>query len=328
MLADGTELLCEAAAFELMRRCAEFKNSSAPPAPFRIFCEHDCRSMMRITTEGGRPLAKAELRGFGVYLDNFALIAFAKGPTSRRQRFVEALTAGGTLLFSWTNAIEVAGPQGASVTAVRAFLDSIGPHWVPVEMDLWAVAQREKAGLLKKAPLSENFVNAYFKDRIHDLSPTASTVVDLSDPSFFALGAVLDWVHGKRNSARQSGPEMDQALREKMELLDAEYAKDPNCLDRLLPPIPFDEKCPATYVLIHLQRMLWMEKKAYQLKANDGLDFCHAVLGAAYGSLAALDKQWKRRIESLPEANRLAKVFYAPELCQLVNLLESLVGPK
>jgi len=284
--------------------------------------------MMRITTKGGRPFCEAELGGVGVYLDNFALIHLAKGPTSRRQRFVDALRAGGTLLFSWTNAIEVAGPQGASANDVRAFLDSIGPHWVPVEMNVWAVAQREKAGLLKKSPLSESFVNAYFKDRIHDLSPGASTVVDLSAPSFFRLGAVVDWVHGKREDARRSGPEMDQALREKMDRLDAECAKGPKSLDSVLPPIPFDEKWPATYVLIHLQRMLWMEKKAYQLKANDGLDFCHAAVGAAYGSLAALDKQWKRRIESLPAANRLAKVFYRRELDQLVNLLEYLVNSK
>jgi hypothetical protein len=284
--------------------------------------------MMRFTTEREKPYCAAELRGFGVYLDNFALIAFAKGPTSRRQRFVEALTAGGTLLFSWTNAIEVAGPQGLSETAVPAFLDSIGPHWVPVEMDPWAVEQREKAGLLRRAPLSENFVNIYLKDRTHDLSPTASTVVDLSDPSFFALGAVVDWVHGNRNSALQSGPEIDQALREELERLHAQYIKDQRYLDRRLPAIPFSEQLPATYVLAHLLRRLVLEKNAYQFKRNDGLDFCHAVLGAAYGSVAALDKQWKRRIESLPEANRLAKVFYVRELDQLVDLLESLVNRK
>lgn len=78
-------------------------------------------------------------QGVGVYLDNDSLIEIAKGSESRRQSFVQALVTKGALLFSFTNAIEVAGPQGRSADAVRALLDSIGAHWIPIEMNPYNV---------------------------------------------------------------------------------------------------------------------------------------------------------------------------------------------
>ena len=61
------------------------------------------------TTEDGKPICEAELKDrVGVYLDNDSLIELANGQESRRQRFIGALRRGGTLLFSWTNAAEIA----------------------------------------------------------------------------------------------------------------------------------------------------------------------------------------------------------------------------
>jgi len=78
--------------------------------------------MIRLTGgEDGKILCAAQLEGISVYLDNWALIDLAKGCAHRRKRFVDALQRGGTLFFSWTNAVELAGPQGASAIAVRAF---------------------------------------------------------------------------------------------------------------------------------------------------------------------------------------------------------------
>lgn len=65
------------------------------------------------------------------------------------------------------------------------------------------------------------------------------------------------------------------------------------------------------------------EAKQYTLKKGDGRDLCHAVLGAGYGSIAALDKHWKRRVESLPTPNGLARIYYATQLDQLVTDLEA-----
>jgi len=42
-----------------------------------------------------------------------------------------------------------------------------------------------------------------------------------------------------------------------------------------------------------------------------------------YGSFAVLDKHWKQRIEALPKPNGVAKIYYAPELDQLIVDLET-----
>lgn len=285
--------------------------------------------MIRFTTEDGKLSCVAELMGrFGVYLDNFSIIDLAKGPAAQRQRFLDALKTRGTLLFSLTNAAEVAGPQGASASAVRAFLDGVGPYWVPLELNPWRVVEREQAGLVDRAPVSDGFMKAYFQQRAHDLSPGGSRVLDLSPENFFRLGAVLDWVQEDRDNTRQEAAGMDETLRGKLKQLRTNYDNDAASLDRLLPPVPFDEQRRATFVLIHLLRTLVLEAKAFQFKDNDALDFCHAVLAAAYGSIATLDKQWKRRVENLPKPNRLAKVYYGPQLDELVDLLNSLARTK
>ena len=280
------------------------------------------------TTQDGKPVCVGELRGLGVYLDNDSLIELAKGSDSRRQRFVDAIQGGGTLLFSWTNAAEIAGPLGASARAVSVFLDSIGPYWVPLELNPWRVIEKEQAGPVERAPVSEHFMEAYFQERAYALSPEGTELLDLSAESFFRLGVVLEWVHEGREAIRQNARNIDQALRERLEQLRAEYESDPASLDRELPPIPFDERQPATFLWVHLQRMLVLEAKAFQFKDNDGLDFCHAVLAGAYGSVVTLDKQWRRRIEQLPKPNNVARVYYRPEVDELVDLLESLVTPR
>lgn len=280
--------------------------------------------MIRFTSTNGNREIVAETRGYSVYLDNDSLIEFAKRCPSGRHRFVNALRSKGTLLFSWANAVEIAGPQGDSADAVRAFLDSIGPEWVPLESNAWEVARREEAGLTSGVAVSERFMRAYFEERAAELLPEGGAVLDLPSESFFRLGAVLDWVQENRDTVRTYRDQLDDALRGRLEQLRADYDRDTSSLDRLLPSFQFDAHRPATFVLVHLQRLLVQEAKAYKFAPHDGLDFCHAVMAAAYGSVITLDKHWKRRVEILPCADQLARTYYRPELDQLVALLESL----
>jgi len=260
----------------------------------------------------------AETRGYGIYLDNDSISELATGRVSRRERFVDALLAKGTLLFSWANAIEV-----SSARDTRTFLDSIGPCWVPLELNPWKVAKREAAGLREQAVVSTSFMQAYFEDRAHDLSQR-SPVLDLSSESFFRLGAVVKWVHERRDKIRADATRIDDALRERLATLRAEYERDPASLDQALPPDPFTEQAPTTFVLVQLQRLLIQEAKQYHFKKHDGLDLCHAVLAAAYGSLVALDRHWKRRVLALPDAAKLARTYYRAEMDDLVAMLETL----
>lgn len=280
--------------------------------------------MIRVTSENGNGVVVAETEGYGIYLDNDSLIDLAKGNAMRQKRFVTALQVKATLLFSWANAIEVAGPT-YSAGAVRDFLDSIGPHWVPLELNPWKVAKREAAGLGNQAVVSTSLMQAYFQERAHDLSQ-GNRAPDLSAETFFRLGTVVNWVQEHRDKIRADATRIDDELRKTLTAFRSKYEKDPIWLDHALPPCQFDELSPATFVLVHLQRLLIKEAKAYQFKSGDGLDLCHAVLAAAYGSLITLDKQWRRRVQALPESQKLARTFYRPEIDELVATMESLAS--
>jgi hypothetical protein len=80
---------------------------------------------------------------------------------------------------------------------------------------------------------------------------------------------------------------------------------------------------PATFTYVHLVRNLVINAKAQRLKEGDGVDFCHAVMATAFSSVATLDKHWKRRIESLPKPNGLARIYYGAELDRMVTDIES-----
>ncbi len=283
--------------------------------------------MIRFTTDEGVPTCVADLAGrVGVYLDNDSLIEFAKGDASLRQRFVSAVRQRGRLLFSFTNAIEVSGPTGASATAVRDFLDSIGACWIPLALNPWQVADREAAGLGAQAVVSENFITAFFKERAYQLSPAGAAILDLSPDKFFRLSAVVDWAQQDRSGIKQRALNIDEALRNRIAEERKAFKADPASLDISLPAIEYQPSRPATFVLIHLLRILVKEAKAFQFVPHDGLDLCHAVMGAGHAHIATLDKGWKRRVDQIPGPHGLAEIYYRPQVADLTQRLEALVA--
>jgi len=206
---------------------------------------------------------------------------------------------------------------------VRQFLDRFGAEWIPLELNPWRVVERESQGRTDAAPLSQAFMLGYAERRLYDLSPEGSQIVGLSE-DFFRLSSVMDWVQEERDSIRADISKMDDSLRGSLACLRNEYEQDQTRLDKFAPPIPYDSRWPASFVLSHMMRTLVLEAKAYSYVQNDALDFCHAVVATAYGSLITLDKAWKRRVGTLPRPNQLAYVFYRPEVPELVSAIESL----
>jgi len=148
--------------------------------------------------------------GLRVYLDNWAIIGLATGDPSRRARFVNAICAHGDLLFSTTNAAEFGGPEGKSAKAARNFLDELGPHWVPVELNPFKIMERESQGMdPSRTCLSDDFFEAYFRNRTTDYAP-GSQIIDVTK-DFFSLGAVLKWV-SKSESVRKHSEQFDQLM--------------------------------------------------------------------------------------------------------------------
>jgi hypothetical protein len=282
--------------------------------------------MIRATANADGPLftINASVSGGGVSLDNWAFINLAKGDPSRRQRFLSAIHSGIEVLFSVTNAAELSGPQGRSADVVRAFLDEIGPHWFPAKHDVTEVIKLEMEGKSPDAVcIDGDFLKSYVADRLRPYTPGCGNVIDLSG-DFFRLGALLDRVGPQRESIYESSARFDELLKNKMTAVSALSKRDSLLLDKQFPWIPFDSARPACFVYFNLFRI--MAADASSLKKGDGMDFCHTVMATAFASFATLDKQWKRRVDSLPKPNRLARIYGPSELDQMVTDMESWVA--
>jgi hypothetical protein len=257
----------------------------------------------------------ATANGSPVYLDNWAMINLAKGDSSRRSRFIEAVRTGADLLFSVANAVELAGPSGKSFDAVKSFLDQLGPHWVPIELNPFLVMEREQNGQDPTGNcISKDFMGAYFQNQTAHFTPGSGKIIDLGS-DFFRLGAVMDWVTQSDRLRKQSA-EFDDVLRQ----VRARFEQSPSLLNQRFPT--FDPLRPATFTCRNLSRILILESKSHQVKKGDGLDFCHAAMGSAFASFATLDNNWKRRVEDLPKPNRLAHIYGPSQLDQMVTDIE------
>jgi hypothetical protein len=93
----------------------------------------------------------------------------------------------------------------------------------------------------------------------------------------------------------------------------------------VFPALPFKPSKPATFTYVNLVRNLILQARSHHLKKGDGADFCHAVMAASFKSVATLDRHWKRRIAELPTPNRPARIYYEPELDQMVEDIEKVM---
>lgn len=141
----------------------------------------------------------------------------------------------------------------------------------------------------------------------------------------FALGHLMDWLAPQRDSIAGGKKELDAALINRIRHHRTEHEADPTWLDRNFPVIAFHPRIADTFTYINLVRLLVLESKSFAMTPGDGIDFCQVVIGSAFASFATLDKKWKRRIETLPRPNRLAHIYYHPELDSLVDDVERAV---
>ena len=259
--------------------------------------------------------------GAAIYLDNWAIYDLAEGDSSRRSRFVAALCTGSAdLLFSVTNAGELTGPKGRSRDQVRTFLDELGPHWFPVELNATDVVLREQRGANPAAScVSKEFLVDYWSNLSRGYGPGSGKIIDLSE--FLRLGAVLDWVGSQSDSIRKGATELGDALANMIGRHRAESDRDPKWLDQHFPRLQFNPSKPAMFTYVNLVRTLILEAKSHRLNSRDGMDFCHAVIGTAFAHFTTLDKNWQRRVASLPP-HALASVYNPLQLDQMVADIE------
>jgi hypothetical protein len=279
--------------------------------------------MITVTAGTSDPLIfTARLHGAAVYLDNFAIKALAKGDPERRRRFVDSIHKGAELLFSVANAAELSGPKENSFDIIKNFLNDLGAHWYPVELNILEVVKREAEGASpSECCVSKQFMRdciKIFMRRYGDLG----RIVDLSE-DFFRLGPVMDWVASQRESIARGKAQFDEMLRTRIRLQCDKRKSDPEWMERNYPRLLFNPSVPATFVFINLNRTLILEAKSHQLKKGDGIDFSHALMASAFANFGVIDKHWKRRIAALPTPNQLARIYYELELDQMIDDIEA-----
>jgi hypothetical protein len=233
----------------------------------------------------------------GVYLDSWAVFDLAEQDASRRARFISLLRSGLLdVMFSVTTAAEMSGPEGPGRKTVRAFLDEIGPHWFPVALNVMEAVKREKNGArFPETCVDTGFVKSYLSHPDVDRALNPTGIVNLSTENL-RLGPVLDWVGPQRASILKGSQAFDQMLLEKVAKCRSLADNNPTFLDTTFPALPFDPSMPATFMFNGLMRNLILEAKTCPPTKNDGLDFCHAIMGGAYAHFTTLDKRWKRRV--------------------------------
>jgi len=277
----------------------------------------------------GPPLTiKATVSGLPIYLDNDAIIEIALGDSSRREKFISLFSRGADLLFSCPNAAELTGAKGPNFLTIKDFLNEIGPHWFPVEISPTEVVKREQQGHPPaNSSLAVGFMESYLTDRIRDIAQGSGEIIDLPE-GFFKLGPVLDWIISYGDSLRSDLTRLDDASIGMISEYRKEFEDNPNWLEDNYPTVSFDKARPASFVYHHLIKILIRDAKSHQLKKGYGADFCHAVIASAFASVAALDKHWKHRIESLPKPNKVARIFYKPHLSEMIDEIDSLLMDK
>ncbi|MFZ1008757.1 MAG: hypothetical protein WAN65_18105 [Candidatus Sulfotelmatobacter sp.] len=279
--------------------------------------------MIRATIISGKPTFVASVKSVAVYLDNWAVKTFAKNNPQLGERFIRAIRSGGDILFSTSHAIEALGPQDGSSDAFKSFLNQVGPHWYPIAGNIFAVLEREQRGMSRTdCAYGEELLTAYFQTNTASNLPGSGKVIDLSSESFFKFGNVIDFSKDKREYLLGKCAEFDRAILEYVTKLRVKSKKKPAWLDIVLPAIPFTPSSAASFAFVNLMREL-IKDTGYQIKKGDAMDLQHAVMATAFSNFAALDKQWKRRVENLPKPNQNPRVYYEPELEMMVTDIEA-----
>ena len=247
----------------------------------------------------------AEIRRPSIYLDHWALRCLSSD-SSFRKRFIECFKKYGTLLFSWTNVLEVAANSGASLNAIQSFLSEIEKHWFPIEFNAFEVIRREKRFRPgnNNPCLASGFLEAYYP-HISDGPLSLSTVCDMTRDSAF------------KPAYRQGFKDLKKEIVETFRFWRSEKLKNGGAQH-------FDPNCPTMYVVEGFRQLI--QKETFNIDENDALDFLHAAAPIAYGDFVLLDKHWADLARKLKLPFDCVKVYSPKDVEKFLEDLEQFQG--
>lgn len=213
----------------------------------------------------------------------------------------------GTLLFSWTNVLEVSENSGASLTAIQSFLSEIGEHWFPVEFNPVEVIRREK-GLISGNShpcFASGFLKAYYPQ--------------ISEGPL-SLSAVCDLIQDNEiNSAcRQNLKHVKEEVRKTLIGWRSEDPKSVNVSKH------FDPNCPTLFMVEGFRKLI--QKEIFNIDENDAIDLLHATVPIAYGDFVLLDRHWADLAGKLKLPSDCVKVYSPKHVEEFLENLERFEG--
>lgn len=261
--------------------------------------------------DGGVSVTATLIRQPAIYLDQFALDAFAR-QQARRDRFLKIWQTKGELLFSYVNALDLSGPQNNTASIIRDFLEGLGPYWIPLELNPWKIVRKENGQepASGTACVSESFLNGYF--------------LELRDEAT-NLGKAVDLIQAHRATSQAQVQQLKDDTNARVQDYRNAFKKDAGSLDKRLPSEAYDPQRPATFVLRQMERLITKQAKSHTWMPNDGIDFLHATVAAGCADFLVLDKHWKARVEEIAPKKSYKWVYYGNELDEFLDVFEHCV---
>jgi hypothetical protein len=188
------------------------------------------------------------------------------------ERVGRAFETRGTLMFSIVNMLEMAANRGKSYDDIRRMLDSLGPYWVPSDVDPARVEANEAAGAVMPKTF---FPPLAIFGHIFRALPEGT----------FSLGAALEKIHDA--DFRQRAPDVLGGRPGFLRML-REHRERHLAGDKLLPMRYAAHTLP--WIQQSLVRLLVTDGK--KITRNDAVDLLHAVVPLRYAIVVVLDKAW------------------------------------
>lgn len=220
---------------------------------------------------------------------------------------MECFKKNGTLLFSWTNVLEVAANSGASLKAIQSFLSEIEEHWFPIEWNAFKVIEREKTFRPgdNNPCLASGFLEAFYP-HISDGPLSLSKVCALTQDSAF------------KPAYR---PNMENLKAEILKTFYSWRSEDLKSGDMLK---HFDPNRPTVYIVEGFRKLI--QKETFNIDENDAIDFLHVVVPIAYGDFVLLDKHWADLARKLKLPPDRVKVYSPRHVEKFLENLEQFEG--
>lgn len=224
-----------------------------------------------------RDEVRVSIRDPLVYLDHCAIRRISSDP-AKRADLLQTFEGRGTIMLSVMNMVEMSQNSGESYANICGLLDELGPHCIPVDVDLSTVEERQRRGLLPPAVFLV-------------VPKMLAMLVGRITPGQVRFGTALQTLQDAEY--RERAPEL---LRHPEMLRDLGLYRERARRGEKMEPLP-KPKYSLRWIEISLVRRLLKDSK--KMSENDINDVFHAVIPLHYARLVVLDGAWANYATSL-----------------------------